>query len=32
VTGKKRGDLQAVIALLKEGSFAMPLQFRNFRD
>jgi uncharacterized protein YajQ (UPF0234 family) len=32
VTGKKRDDLQEVIALLKEGSFAMPLQFRNFRD
>jgi len=32
VTGKKRDDLQAVIALLKEGSFAMPLQFKNFRD
>ena len=32
VTGKKRDDLQAVIALLKEGTFAMPLQFKNFRD
>jgi len=32
VTGKKRDDLQAVIALLKEGQFAVPLQFRNFRD
>ena len=32
VTGKKRDDLQEVIALLKEGKFAMPLQFRNFRD
>jgi len=32
VTGKKRDDLQAVIALLKEGKFAMPLQFKNFRD
>jgi len=32
VTGKKRDDLQEVIALLKEGSFAMPLQFKNFRD
>ena len=32
VTGKKRDDLQEVIALLKDGSFAMPLQFRNFRD
>ena len=32
VTGKKRDDLQAVIALLKEGSFNVPLQFKNFRD
>jgi uncharacterized protein YajQ (UPF0234 family) len=32
VTGKKRDDLQAVIALLKGGSFALPLQFKNFRD
>ena len=32
VTGKKRDDLQAVIALLKESKFAMPLQFKNFRD
>ena len=32
VTGKKRDDLQAVIALLKEGSYGVPLQFKNFRD
>jgi len=32
VTGKKRDDLQEVIALLKENTFAMPLQFKNFRD
>jgi uncharacterized protein YajQ (UPF0234 family) len=32
VTGKKRDDLQAVIALLKEGDFGIPLQFQNFRD
>ena len=32
VTGKKRDDLQEVIALLKERKFAMPLQFKNFRD
>jgi uncharacterized protein YajQ (UPF0234 family) len=32
VTGKKRDDLQEVIALLKGGKFAMPLQFKNFRD
>jgi uncharacterized protein YajQ (UPF0234 family) len=32
VTGKKRDDLQAVIALLKEEDFGIPLQFNNFRD
>jgi uncharacterized protein YajQ (UPF0234 family) len=32
VTGKKRDDLQAVIALLKGSDFAVPLQFKNFRD
>jgi len=32
VTGKQRDDLQSAIALLREGDFAMPLQFRNFRD
>ncbi|MGH9276614.1 MAG: YajQ family cyclic di-GMP-binding protein [Acidimicrobiales bacterium] len=32
VTGKKRDDLQAVIAALKEGDFGIPLQFKNFRD
>lgn len=32
ITGKKRDDLQAAIALLKEGGFDMPLQFVNFRD
>ena len=32
VTGKKRDDLQEVIALLKENRFAVPLQFKNFRD
>jgi len=32
VTGKKRDDLQQVIALLREGSFGAPLQFTNFRD
>jgi len=32
VTGKKRDDLQAVIALLKAGNFGLPLQFKNFRD
>ena len=32
VTGKKRDDLQAVIALLKTSDFELPLQFENFRD
>jgi cyclic-di-GMP-binding protein len=32
VTGKKRDDLQAVIAALKEHDFGIPLQFGNFRD
>lgn len=32
VTGKKRDDLQAVIAALKAGDFGVPLQFVNFRD
>lgn len=32
VTGKKRDDLQEVIAMLKETKLGMPLQFNNFRD
>ncbi len=32
VTGKKRDDLQAVIALLKGEDLGVPLQFTNFRD
>lgn len=32
VTGKKRDDLQQAIALLKDGDFGMPLQYKNFRD
>jgi cyclic-di-GMP-binding protein len=32
VSGKKRDDLQAVIAKLKEGDFGVALQFTNFRD
>lgn len=32
VTGKKRDDLQAVIAALKAEDFGIPLQFTNFRD
>ena len=32
VSGKKRDDLQAVIAALKTEDFGIPLQFNNFRD
>ena len=32
VTGKKRDDLQKVIASLGEAKFDMPLQYVNFRD
>jgi uncharacterized protein YajQ (UPF0234 family) len=32
VTGKKRDELQAVIAALKEADLDLPLQFNNFRD
>ncbi|NND59354.1 MAG: DUF520 family protein, partial [Gammaproteobacteria bacterium] len=32
VTGKKRDDLQAVIALLKEADLGLPFQYTNFRD
>jgi uncharacterized protein YajQ (UPF0234 family) len=32
VTGKKRDDLQAVIAALKGHDFGIPLQFTNFRE
>jgi uncharacterized protein YajQ (UPF0234 family) len=32
VTGKKRDDLQEVIAVLKEDDWGLPLQFNNFRD
>ena len=32
VQGKKKDDLQAVIAALREHDFGLPLQFRNFRD
>ncbi len=31
VSGKKRDDLQAVIALLKDSDFGVPLQFVNYR-
>ena len=32
VTGKKRDDLQAIIAAMKDHDFGIPLQFENFRD
>ena len=32
VTGKKRDDLQSVIAFLREADLNMPLQYNNFRD
>jgi uncharacterized protein YajQ (UPF0234 family) len=32
VTGKKRDDLQAAMASLREHDFGIPLQFTNFRD
>src|SRR5690606_39004556 len=32
VTGKKRDDLQAAMALLRGEEFELPLQFDNFRD
>lgn len=32
VTGKKRDDLQQVMALLRGDDFDSPLQFNNFRD
>ena len=32
VSGKKRDDLQAVIAALREADLGIPLQFNNFRD
>jgi len=32
VSGKKRDDLQQVIALLREADYGLPLQYINFRD
>lgn len=32
VTGKKRDDLQDVIAMLRSAKVEIPLQFENFRD
>lgn len=32
VTGKKRDDLQQVIAFLRQKELEIPLQYQNFRD
>ena len=32
VTGKKRDDLQAVMAIVREANLGQPFQFKNFRD
>jgi cyclic-di-GMP-binding protein len=32
ISGKKRDDLQEVIALLRKAELGLPLQFVNFRD
>ena len=32
VTGKKRDDLQAVMAAIKAADLGIPIQFNNFRD
>ncbi|MDX1900801.1 MAG: YajQ family cyclic di-GMP-binding protein [Gammaproteobacteria bacterium] len=32
VTGKKKDDLQEVIAFLRGANFELPLQFENFRE
>lgn len=32
VTGKKRDDLQAVIAFLRQAKLELPIQFENFRE
>jgi hypothetical protein len=32
ISGKKRDDLQAAIAFLKEADIELPLQYENFRD
>ena len=31
ISSKKRDDLQAVIAMLREADFGIPLQFQNYR-
>ena len=32
ISGKKRDDLQAAMALLRASEFELPLQYENFRD
>lgn len=32
ISGKKRDDLQAAMALLRASEFELPLQYGNFRD
>jgi len=32
ISGKKRDDLQNIIALLKDSKYPVPLQYVNFRD
>lgn len=32
ITGKKRDDLQEVMALVKQANLGQPFQFKNFRD
>jgi uncharacterized protein YajQ (UPF0234 family) len=32
ITGKKRDDLQEVIAMLRAAKLDLPIQFENFRD
>ena len=32
VTGKKRDDLQAAIAAIRDAGLGLPLQYNNFRD
>lgn len=32
ITGKKRDDLQAAMAVLRQADIGLPVQFTNFRD
>ena len=32
ISGKSRDDLQAAMALIRQGDFGIDLQFVNFRD